>query len=1031
MKKLAEFSVKHPITILMLVMAILLLGYISFRRLGIDLFPDLSNPRIFVELKAGERPPEEIENRFVDLIESLAIRQRGVMDVSSRIRVGSAQITVEYTWDSDMDEAFLDLQKALSYIGQREEIDEITITQHDPNAQPIMTLSLSHPDIGDMDELRMVAEHYIRNELIRLEGVADVELSGQEVKEVVIETNAYLLEAYSLSPGEIARRIEGLNQNISGGSIVEMGTEYIIKGIGVFQSLQDIEDVIIAYREQGGRQPGMQQEGTCERVPVFLGDVATVTLKNRDPDNIVRVDGRRCLGLSVYKETRFNTVKATRELLDALERIRLALPGYELEVVQNQGEFIISAINEVKQTLLIGIILAISVLYVFLRRIGTTAIISIAIPVSIIATFNLLYFNGLTLNIMTLGGLALGAGMLVDNAIVVMESILRNREAGLGLREASIRGTAQVGGAITASTVTTIVVFLPIVYLHGAAGELFKDQAWTVTFALLSSLVIAILVIPMLSTRFLSSAPLDAGARSIRFGWYGGLLSKILDRRRLVIALAVFLVAAAAFLIPVIGSEFVPKADTGEFSLELSLPEGAELARMERTVDSIERIVNTLLEDDILTLYSRIGPATGTGGGEREIFKDENTAIMKIILRPDRLVSTERVMSLISSGLGEIPDLEARFVQDQTALQMTLGTESAPLVIEVIGDEIEFLEELTARLKVELLEMDELYNVETSFEEGRPEVQVVIDRVRAGLYDIGIGEISEQLRQQLSGTDAGTWDTGGERKDITLRLPRIGVSRVRDLVLVKGERTFRLEDVADIRLGSAPREIGRRNQTRIGKVTAHIREGKPFDHVVRDVEERIAAVPLPPDYRLVVTGEEEKRREAFASLKFALILSIILVYMVLASQFESLVHPFTIIFTVPLAGVGAVLMFFILGRSLNIMAYIGIIMLVGIAVNDSIILVDAINNLKREGHALRDAIIEAGRRRIRPIIMTSITTILALLPLTFGFGEGAALRSPMALAVIGGLVTSTILTLIVIPCVYFTIDRLVVIRRPG
>ncbi len=1024
MKKITQFSVDYPITVLMFVLAVLLLGFISFNKLGIDLFPDLNNPRIFVEIKAGERPPEEIENQFVDSIESLAIRQKKVLQVSSISRVGSAQITVEYAWNADMDEAFLDLQKTLTSFSQNAEIDELIITQHDPNAEPVMLVGLSHPDIEDMDELRKVAENYIRNELIRLEGIADVGLAGQEEKEVVILTDAYLLEAHNLTPDAIVNQIRRFNRNVSGGTIVDTGLQYVIKGVSVFQSLEDIQNIIIANQTAGaGVVPG-QETGNVEKIPVYLKDVATVSFSNKDPENIVRINQKRCIGLNIYKETKFNTVRAVKDLLAAFVDIEKALPGYEFQIIQNQGEFIDTAINEVKQTALIGIFLAVVILFIFLRRVGVTAIISVAIPISVVATFNLMYFNGLTLNIMTMGGLALGAGMLVDNAIVVMENIFRNLERGLSLREAAVEGTAQVGGAITASTITTIVVFLPIVYLHGASGELFKDQAWTVAFSLLSSLVVAILVIPMLCTKFLKRTPVIQSGRAVRFEWYQGLLQRVLRHQRWVVLGAVALVALALLLIPVVGSEFVPKTAAGEITMELKLPEGTTLEHTERVVNSIEEITRTVLGDEFRTVYSQVGPSSSISGGERSVFEGENSASMRILLRHDRQRPVHALIAKLGRALENVPDVDVQFVQDETALQTTLGTDEAPLVVEIRGEELDVIETWTDTVKERMMGMVDLMNVETNFEAGTPEIEVVIDRLRAGLRGISVESISAQLQDQLMGKDAGQWEHEGEMKDITLHLPEMSLYRFEDITLINGNERIRLTEIADIRQVQAPKEIYRRNQTRIGKVTASLRGGRPFDHVVADIQQVLDGIDFPPDIQARITGEEQKRQDSFQSLMFALLLSIVLVYMVLASQFESLIHPFTILLTIPMAGVGAIFIFVLLGKSLNIMAFIGIIMLVGIAVNDSIILIDAINQLKREGLPRRDAILEAGQRRIRPIIMTSLTTILALLPLTFGFGEGASLRSPMALAVIGGLVTSTMLTLAVIPCVYDYLDRL-------
>ena len=865
MRKLTEFSVNYPITILMLVLAILLLGYISFSKLGVDLFPDLNNPRIFVELKSGEKPPEEIEKQFVESIEALAIRQKKVIQVSSITRVGSAQITVEYSWDADMDEAFLDLQKTLTSFTQNSEIDELLITQHDPNTAPIMLLGFSNENIEDMDELRRIAENYLRNELIRLEGIAEVELLGQEEKEVVLETNPYLLEAYNLTPAVIASKLQSYNRNVSGGSIVEMGRKYVIKGVGEFQSLEDIENVIVTYKQAGGTVAG-QPSQTQERVPVFLKDVAKVKLQNKDPENIVHVNQKRCMGLEIYKETKFNTVKATSALQEELERLRKALPGYELTVIQNQGNFINQAVNEVKQSALIGILLAVLILFIFLRRIGTTLIISLAIPISIVATFNLMYFNGLTLNIMTLGGLALGAGMLVDNAIVVMENIFRNLESGQPLKEAAIRGTAEVGGAITASTLTTIVVFLPIVYLHGAAGELFKDQAWTVAFSLLSSLVVAILVIPMLSARLLKTPEQEIRQKSVKFPGYEAFLSQMLYHRWKVIGVAVLMVVISILLIPVVGSEFIPKTDLGEFAVEVKLPEGTDLRRTEQTVTGIENMINEMYGEEINLIYSQIGPASSDISTYQEsVLEDENTGTIKVILDKNHKTPAQKMIINLGKVLGDIPDVETQFIQEQTALQATLGTESAPIIVEIKGEDLDIIQDLTNQVKEKVSSVSDLINIETSFDEGRPEVELVIDRISAGMYNLGINEISSQLQDYLKGRNAGSWDYEGELKDITLRLPKMSVNELENIEITSGEQKIPLSEVTKIRIKNAPREIKRRNQIRIGQVTAHIQSDRPFDHIVADIRDQLKEIDFPDDGESRLDGHYRRRAKTIRS----------------------------------------------------------------------------------------------------------------------------------------------------------------------
>ena len=1021
MKKLTQFSVNYPVTVSMMVVAIILLGYISFSRLGVDLLPDLNAPRIFIEISAGEKPPEEIEKQYIEDIEAQSIRQKGVKQVSSVCVVGSAQITVEYEWGHDMDEAFLDLQKALTAYSQSSDIDNFTISQHNPNATPIMIVGMLNPEISDMDELRQVGDNYIRNELIRLDGIADVILTGDEEKEVLIETNKYLLDAHGLTAGQIVQQIQNVNRNVSGGTIVEMGKKYIIKGVSVLENLDQLSDIVIAYSQPTTNQTtGASNVNNTEKTPIFLKDIATISYTNKKPNNIVRINGIRCLGLSIYKETGYNTVNASDKLLETLENIKRALPNYEFIIIQNQGQFINTAINEVEETALLGALMAVFILYIFLRRIKVTAIISFVIPVSVIATFNLMYFNGLTLNIMTLGGLALGAGMLVDNAIVVVENIFRNMETGMSVKEAAINGTAEVGGAIVASTLTTIVVFLPIVYLHGASGELFKDQAWTVAFSLLASLFVAILVIPMLFNFAYGKRKNKKVVKSVRIGWYGKALSNILNYRFLIMILASILVLGSVLILPYVGSEYLPKGGSGEFSVEVKLQEGTELMRTSSTVEAIEGMIKETFGEDVVTIYSTIGKVDASSEGS--VFKNENTADIKIILAEEAFVRSESIIKATGDLLEGISNAEISIVRDETALMSTLGTESAPLLIEVKGTNLETIDIIASDIKSKISTLPTILNAKTSIEKGAPEIDVVIDRYRAGINNLSVDEISSQLTDILEGKSAGKYENKGEMSAITIRMPDVNKYEFSSLTIKTADGEVPLYAVADIRESVSPKQLIRRNQNRIGVVSANVDRSVSFDKVVSSVSELVYQNDYPPEYEITITGEEEKRQEAMSNLGFALMLSIVLVYMVMASQFESLIHPFTILLTIPLAGVGTIWAFYFLGKPLNIMAFIGVIMLAGIAVNDSIILVDAINKFRDTGKSIRESIISAGENRIRPIVMTSITTILALLPLTIGFGESAALRSPMAIAVIAGLITSTLLTLVVIPCVYYVFE---------
>ncbi len=1030
MYRIAQFAVRYPVTVLMLVLGIVLLGFISFGKLGTDLFPDLNNPKIYIELKAGEKPPEEIEKSFVDPIESLSMRQSDVIQVSSVSRAGAAQIIVEYDWNKDMDEAFLDLQKELSSFSQNSDLEDFSISQYDPNASPVMIVGLKNERITNMDELRKVADNYIRNELVRIEGIADVRLTGKEESEVVIETSRYILESFGLTSDGIAAQISNYNRNVSGGSIVDMGLKYVVKGVSVLEDIKDLENIIVGFRQTSSeasvtavRDPSAAP--ASEKIPVYLRDVATIRFENKDPENIVTINGERCVGLSIYKEPKFNTIDAVKSLNVALAGLAKALPGYEFIKVQDQGDYIHNAITEVQNTLVIGILLAVLILYVFLRRLGLTLVISLAIPVSIIATFNLMYFNHLTLNIMTLGGLALGAGMLVDNAIVVLENITRNHEAGLSLKESVIKGTGEVGGAITASTVTTIVVFLPIVYLHGASGEMFKDQAWTVAFALISSLVVAMLVIPMLiSTLFKENRNEEKLRASVQIKWYGDLLGKIIDKRGIVIILSVILIGLSALLIPRIGSEFMPKSESAEFTIDLKLPEGTSLERTRSTAEKTESIIRELLPGKVNLIYSQTGEDNTSALDQNKSGTGDNTASLKVILADDFSGRTEEAIALVENYLNDVPELEVTFKSDETALQSSLGTSEAPFALQISGDDFNELERIAGEAGTILSANPLLYNITTSIDGGTPEVEVVIDRFKTSYYNIAVDNVINQIKNYLSGSPAGTFEQGGEIKDITIKLGDISLHQLKDLMITAGDVKIPLSELAQVKTVISPREITRRNQLRTCYIYAMVNGDAAFNKVINDTESALKVIPLPANYKMEFTGEELKRKESMSNLSFALLLSVILVFMVLAAQFESVIQPFVIMLTIPLAGVGTVLTFFLLGKTMNMMAYIGIIMLGGIAVNNAIILIDRINQLRENGIKKREAIIMAGTQRIRPILMTSLTTILALLPLTIGIGESASLRSPMALAVIGGLVSSTLLTLIVIPCVYWVFDNL-------
>lgn len=1019
---ITKFAVKYPVSVLMITLGVCLLGVISYNKLGTDLFPDLKNPALYIELEAGERPPEEIEKQFIEQIESTAARQEGVKQVSSSSKVGGATITVEYDWDQDMDAAFLDLQRSMSQIGQNEEITSLNVSRYDANATPVMTIAMSHQEITDMNELRKIAENYMRSEFVRLEGVADIQLNGQEEAYVEIKTDSYMLDAFDLTAESIASKIEGLNRNVSGGTIVNDEIQYSIKGVNLLESLEDISNIIVAFKTPAiSENSENAATSTNVKAPIYLKDVAQVELRNKEPKNLARYNGERCLSLSIYKENKYNTVQAVENITQKLEELKKSMPGYEFHIISNQGDFIGASIGEVKDSAIMGVLLAMVVLYVFLRRINTTLIVSISIPVSIIATFNLMYFNGLTINIMTLGGLALGAGMLIDNAIVVMENIYRNLENGLSPKEAAIKGTSEVAGAITSSTLTTIVVFLPIVYIQGAAGELFKEQAWTVSFSLLSSLFVAILLMPMLASKYINRS--SGNKESVQIKGYGRFVGKLLKRRYIVVITALILVIFSYMLVPLLKMEFMPKAESKEFSTFVTLEPGSRLQSTDNATATIETMITELAGEDLEWIFTQIGPSNTENQAGSGNLKEENQAEIKARLKGDSHLDADAIINQLNHNY-VIPDgIEISFEKEQSALQSILGNNEAPVVIEVKGEELELIEELCDEVKEKISSITGVYDVRTSMEKGAPEIDITIDRLKSGIYGVDISSVASQVKSKLNGTTASTFESEGEPIDIEIRVPEVSLAELQNVEIVQGDKKYRLGEIAEVSITTAPKEISRKNQSRIGKVTAMLEKDYTLSGVTPAINSQLENIQFPAKYSAKITGEEEKRAESFNGLSFALLLSIVLVYMVMASQFESLRHPFTILLTIPLAGVGCIYAFLLAGASLNMMAFIGIIMLAGIAVNNSILLVDATNKLKEEGYTLTEALQAAAQQRIRPIIMTSLTTILALLPMCFGFGEGASLRSPMALAVIGGLFTSTIMTLVVIPCVYYIFDK--------
>ncbi len=1005
MQKLVAVALKYPVTVLMLFVGVILLGIIALERLPTNLFPDIAYPRITVVVDTDGLSPEEVERRISRPLERSIATLKDVREVRSISRADQSVVMVNFDWDTDLDYAFLDVKKAVGEL--HEDTKSTNIFRFDPNALPILTLAL----VGNADpvELRQWGEKTMKPALERVDGVAQVEVSGGLESEVSIEINPELLIAYGIDYNTLPASIKNANVNSSGGWIEDRNRRYVVRAVGEYKQLAEIGTTVVGY--QGN-------------VPVSLSDVADkITLTARNDKNIVRYNGQAAVGLAVYKEPDANTVLTVREVRDELEQL-IAGPSdrFKIEVAYDQSSFINAAIGEVKSSALWGIIWATAVLFIFLRRIVPTLIIFVAIPLSIVATFNLMYFWGLSLNIMTLGGLALGSGMLVDNAIVVIENIFRRQQTGEDSATAARLGTAEIAAAIVSSTLTTVVVFFPIVYVHGFTGLLFKEQALTVCFSLLASLAAAILLIPVLGARYLRAGHLRADR------WpelYRRALAHLLRPAWQALVMLALLVAVgwSVWMLPRIPRELVPNADQGQFVARLTMPLGSSL---EVTDEAVKRLEGRLAElgDAVQMYYTRIGESEETARRAQDVLAGPHLAEISVTLatREQRAIGTQEVVDRLEQERARIFGAQIEYVLQQNSVEDFIRSEEAPIVVEVRGEQLETLARDAQEVIDRLAHAGGFANLHSNLSAGFPVADIRPDKVLLADYGLDTEKVAAAVRAQVGPQVASTFQDLESEKDIILEVHRSDLDIVPTLQEVRiarpGGGTVKLGDIAEIVLEPGPREILRRDGDRYISVSADLRGLSLSEGVAR----ARAALQQAPFYASI-TGEEERRAESFESLKFALILALILVYMVMASLFESLLYPFIVMTTVPMALVGVICAFVLTGQTMNMMAYIGIVMLAGIVVNNAIVLVDAINRRRSEGAELREAILEAARRRLRPILMTSLTTIMGLLPMAVGMGEGAELRRAMAIAVIGGMVSSTFLTLVVVPIFYLWTAR--------
>jgi HAE1 family hydrophobic/amphiphilic exporter-1 len=1046
--RVVDFSLRRRVTVSMAAVALLLFGTVAFTRLPLNLMPDLSYPSLTVETRLPGAAPGEVEALITRPIEELVGIAGGVQRLTSVSRPGISQVTLEFGWGRDMDFAALDVRQKIDLVALPRSAERPVLLRFDPANDPVIRLYLSGGD--SLYQLRYVAEELIKKDLESTEGVAAIKVHGGYEEEIQVRIDEGRLALLGLSVNEVNSRLLAENLNQAGGSLYESEARYLVRARNEFRDLDDIRETVLL--SQGGRN-------------VTVGDVAEVIRTHRQREVITRFGGAEAVELAVYKEGDANTVKVARSVRARLEATAEELPeNVEIASGTDQSRFIEASIREVLSNAFLGGIVAVLVLLLFLKDLRTTLIIGISIPISVVATFFLMYRTGTTLNIMSLGGLALGVGMLVDSAIVVLEAIVKRREAGEDDTTAAREGASEVGPAVIASTLTTVAVFLPVVFLEGVAAQLFRDQALTVSFSLLAALAVSLTLIPMMvaiSGRKESDGSREevvTGGRVRRAGrfvfvtipallvralrWLLGGVLKILalltrpltaafDRMMATVTsaypkllqsalrhrLLVLFTAAAAFagslaLVPSLGVDLIPPFSQGEFSFKVQLPEGTPLEVTDRFVASLS---NLLEEDETVESFSSIAggaglslAATGTEG--------ENTARIQVRMNPgSKPLQEEAVIARLRSRLAETEEIRFDFER------ATFFSFRTPVEVEVYSDSIEELHEATRRVAEILADVPGLVDLRSSAEMGNPEVQVRFDREQLARLGLDLATVAQTVRTKVQGEVATRFTEGDREIDIRLRALEQGDARVEDIPdLIVGHvqgRPIFLKSVARIELTKGPTEIRRIGQKRAAVVGGNL-SGRDMGAVAEDVRAKLKTLVLPISVTAALSGQEEELQQSFRSLALAMGLAIFLVYLVMASQFESFLHPFVIIFTLPLGAIGVILSLAITGHTINVVAIIGAVMLAGIVVNNAIVLIDAVNQRRRAGAPVGEALTDAGLARLRPILMTSATTIFGLMPMALGLGEGAELRAPLAVTVIGGLAVATALTLIVIPVVY-------------
>lgn len=1033
----ARLAARRPVAVTVTALACALVGWMSWRELPIDLLPDLRSPTIVVAVRSGDRPPTEMERLYGEQVEQRLFTVRGIREVQQVARTGRLIATVRFDWEADMDLALIEVQKSINPVAADPEVDEVLVRQLDPRQSPVMTLGLAaEPDGPDLAELRRLARRQVAPAMEQLADVAEVRVLGGRELEVRVRVDRYRMQAFGVTLGQLEQRLVAENVDIDAGTLEDRGQVFLVRGISRFRNPRDVERVVIRYRTQAGAA------GQETRQPIRVSDVAEVEVADAEIDHLVRVNGREGVGLQVFKEAGANTVEVSRTVRSALEDLELDLPRVEVSMVNDDAALVEDAMADLQNAALVGIALAIVVLVLFLRSFGPTVVVASAVPVSLFVALFAMRLWDHSLNIITLAGLALGAGMLVDNAIVVVESIHRRHRPGVPAAESAARGTGEVAGAIAASTLTTCVVFLPVLFVQGLAARLIEGIAFTVTASLAASLAVAMMLIPALSRWFLPRAkpvagagedeaaaeaagaapaePDDAEARPL--GWAFGALERLvlflLRLRWVVVGAAVVAAAVAVNVLLGLGSELLPPADPRQFSVRMVGPPGQRVEATAAAVSTLEEAVRQAAGEHLEAIQAEVGRLPEDDRLVTTELTEENTARLLVRMSAEGPTGSQ-IVGALSSNFSDLPGTEIEWEVGTSALAEALGSSGPPIVVEIAGQSLPDLRAAASSLRDALATREELWNVRSSFEGGPPELRIELDRAMADGLGVDLETIARVLQSALDGRKVTLLSVGDEERHVVLSLPQ---PRPEELAGLR----FTSSDGADLVLGQVARfvptegarEVFRRDQRRVAQVTARITEGSDYPRAIAAANDAISSTELPPGLIVRLAGEEEERERATSELRLAGLLAIVLVLMVLAGTFESLLQPLTVLFAIPLALVGVACTLGPLGRPVGVMALLGLIVLAGVAVNDAVLLIAAARRLMAAGVERRAALARAAAIRLRPILMTTLTTVLVLVPLAAGAGEAAELRSPMAYTIIGGILTSTLGSLLVLPCLY-------------